>query len=171
MKGEVWDWTVGAIYSRDRGNIDQATQVGEDQPFGLPVGFEVTRNVADNETIGTAVFGGMFAAIDAKDTTAFVGYLTADAVFRFGSAPAVEGRDAITAAVDGFFGTIAASSHRIDSTLQSGSTMVCEGDVTYTRLDGSSVTLPFADVFELDGDLISAYKIYIDIAPLFAEPA
>jgi iron complex outermembrane receptor protein len=57
IEGEVWDWTVGAIYSRDRGNIDQATQVGEDQPFGLPVGFEVTRNVADNETIGTAVFG------------------------------------------------------------------------------------------------------------------
>lgn len=57
IDGQVWDWTVGAIYSRDRGNIDQATQVGEDQPFGLPVGFEVTRNVADNETIGAAVFG------------------------------------------------------------------------------------------------------------------
>lgn len=57
IEGEVWDWTVGAIYSRDRGNIDQATQVGEDQPFGLPVGFEVTRNVADNETTGAAVFG------------------------------------------------------------------------------------------------------------------
>lgn len=57
IEGQVWDWTVGAIYSRDRGNIDQATQVGNDQPFGLPVGFEVTRNTADNETIGMAVFG------------------------------------------------------------------------------------------------------------------
>jgi iron complex outermembrane recepter protein len=57
IEGEVWDWTVGAIYSRDRGDIDQATFVGEDQPFGLPVGFQVTRNVADNETIGAAVFG------------------------------------------------------------------------------------------------------------------
>lgn len=57
IDGKVWDWTVGAIYSRDRGDIDQATMVGEDQPFGLPVGFQVTRNVADNETIGMAVFG------------------------------------------------------------------------------------------------------------------
>jgi iron complex outermembrane recepter protein len=57
IEGEVWDWTVGAIYSRDRGDIDQATFVGEAQPFGLPVGFQVTRNVADNETIGAAVFG------------------------------------------------------------------------------------------------------------------
>ncbi len=113
----------------------------------------------------------MFDAIDAKDTTAFVGYLAADAVFRFGSAPAVEGRNAIAAAVDGFFGTIAASSHRIDRTLQSGSTMVSEGEVIYTRHDGSTVALPFADVFELDGDRISVYKIYIDIAPLYAEQA
>lgn len=57
IEGKAWDWTVGAIYSRDRGNIDQATLVGEDQPFGLPVNFEVTRNTADNETIGTAIFG------------------------------------------------------------------------------------------------------------------
>lgn len=57
IEGGAWDWTVGAIYSRDRGRIDQATFVGEDRPFGLPVGFQVTRNVADNETTGMAVFG------------------------------------------------------------------------------------------------------------------
>ena len=113
--------------------------------------------------------GGMFAAIDAKDTQAFVGYLTGDAVFRFGSAPAVKGREAIAAAVDGFFGTIAASSHDIRKTLGEGSTLVCEGEVTYTRLGGEKVTLPFTDVFEYDGDLIAEYKMYIDIAPLYAD--
>jgi limonene-1,2-epoxide hydrolase len=110
--------------------------------------------------------GGMFAAIDRKDSTAFVGYLTDDAVFRFGSAPAVHGRDAIQAAVDAFFDSIAASAHSIRQTLTSGNTRVCEGEVTYTRLDGGSVTLPFADVFEYNGDRIAEYKIYIDIAPL-----
>ena len=113
--------------------------------------------------------GGMFAAIDAQDTAAFVGYLTDDAVFRFGSAPAVRGRDAIRAAVDGFFGTIAASAHVVHNTLEDGSTRVCEGDVTYTRLDNREVTLPFADVLEYDGEKIAHYKIYIDIAPLYAE--
>jgi len=113
--------------------------------------------------------GGMFAAIDSKDTASFVSYLTDDAVFRFGSAPAVQGRDAIRAAVDGFFGTIAGCSHAVHKTLRDGTTAVFEGEVTYARLDGRLVTLPFTDVFEYDGDLIAEYKIYIDIAPLYAD--
>lgn len=112
--------------------------------------------------------GGLFAAIDAKDAAAFVDYLTDDAVFRFGSAPPVRGRAAIEAAVDGFFGTIAGCSHLVHKTLISGSTLVCEGNVTYTRVDGSSITLPFTDVFEYDDALISHYKIYMDISPLYS---
>ncbi len=111
--------------------------------------------------------GGLFAAIDAKDPEAFVGYLTDDAVFRFGSAPAVQGRDAICAAVGAFFDTVAGLSHVINKTIVDGATLVCEGEVTYTRLDGSSVTLPFTDVFEYEGELIGHYKIYMDIDPLY----
>jgi len=121
-----------------------------------------------NGSAASDLTGGMFAAIDSKDTEAFVGFLTEDAVFRFGSAPAVCGREAIRAAVDGFFGTIGASSHEVMNKLGDGTTLVCEGGVTYTRLDGSQVTLPFTDVFEYDDDLISQYKIYIDIGPLYA---
>lgn len=113
--------------------------------------------------------GGLFAAIDRQDSEAFVAHLSEDAVFRFGSAPAVRGRDAIRAAVDGFFGTIAACSHDVHKTLASGSTLVCEGEVTYRRQNDTEVTLPFTDVFEYDGDLISHYKIYIDINPLYAD--
>ncbi len=113
--------------------------------------------------------GGLFAAIDANDAAAFVGYLTDDAVFRFGSAPAVHGRASIQAAVDGFFGTIAGCSHNVQKTLDNGSTLVCEGEVTYRRQNGSEITLPFVDVFEYDGDLIAQYKIYMDINPLYAE--
>jgi ketosteroid isomerase-like protein len=112
--------------------------------------------------------GGMFAAIDAKDGAAFVAYLTEDAVFRFGSAPPVQGRDAIQAAVDGFFGTIAGCSHSISNTLRQDDTLVCEGVVTYRRHDGSEIALPFTDVFEYDGSLIAHYKIYIDVGPLYA---
>ena len=113
--------------------------------------------------------GGMFAAIDSKDTQAFVGFLTDDAVFRFGSAPAVRGREAILAAVDGFFGTIAGCSHEVQNTLASGSTLACEGEVTYRRHNDTEITLPFIDIFEYDGDLIAQYKIYIDIAPLYVD--
>ena len=112
--------------------------------------------------------GDLFAAIDAKDGAAFVGYLTEDAIFRFGSAPPVQGRDAIQAAVDGFFATIAGCSHVIENTLHQGTTVVCEGVVTYTRHDGSEIALPFTDVFEYEGILIAHYKIYMDVTPLYA---
>jgi ketosteroid isomerase-like protein len=113
--------------------------------------------------------GGMFAAIDAQDSDAFVAYLAEDAVFRFGSAPPVQGRSAIRAAVDGFFGTIAGCAHRIDRTLRDGDTLVCVGQVTYRRHDGSHVTVPFTDVLDFDDGLIDFYGIYIDIAPLYAD--
>jgi limonene-1,2-epoxide hydrolase len=43
--------------------------------------------------------------------------------------------------------------------------------VIYTRHDGSVVTFPFANVFELRGEKIAAYRIYIDNSSLFASPA
>jgi hypothetical protein len=38
--------------------------------------------------------------------------------------------------------------------------------VTYTRRDGSLLTLPFANTFELRDGLIAIYRIYIDISAL-----
>jgi limonene-1,2-epoxide hydrolase len=111
--------------------------------------------------------GGMFAAIDAKETEAFLGYLTEDAVFRFGSAPPVQGHAAIAAAVGGFFQSISGCQHVVEKTLAAGDTVICEGTVTYRRHDGSEITLPFTDVLEYVGDRIRHYKIYIDIAPLY----
>ncbi len=113
--------------------------------------------------------GDMFAAIDAQDGAAFVAYLTEDAIFRFGSAPPVQGRTSIQAAVEGFFATIAGCKHTIFNSLRQDDTVVCEGEVAYQRHDGREVILPFTDVFEYSGDLISQYKIYIDVSPLYAE--
>lgn len=110
----------------------------------------------------------LFAAIDARDSERFVGFLADDARFRFGSAPVVEGRDAIRDAVEQFFQSIQALEHRIGQVIESGNTLVCEGEVVYTRHDGTTIGLPFADVFELAGDRITEYKIYMDINPLFA---
>lgn len=111
----------------------------------------------------------LFAAIDSKNAETFVDYLTPDALFRFGSAPVAEGRDAIKAAVGGFFESINGLQHQVKMAMRQGDTLVCEGDVTYTRHDGTTITLPFADVFEMDDGLIAGYKIYMDIGPLFAE--
>ena len=113
--------------------------------------------------------GGLFAAIDAMDSAAFVSYLTDGAVFRFGSADPVQGREAIQAAVEGFFGSIAGLSHSIERTVRDGDVVFCEGEVRYRRHNGTEITLPFADIFDYADDLIDHYKIYMDIAPLYAE--
>jgi ketosteroid isomerase-like protein len=108
----------------------------------------------------------LFNAIDSKDVAAFAGFLTEDGEFRFGSAPAVRGREAIAAAVAGFFETIDGLQHSVTRVWRDDAALACEGEVCYRRHDGSEVVIPFVDVFEFDGELIAAYKIYIDIGPL-----
>jgi len=110
----------------------------------------------------------LFDAIDGQDADRFVGFLTPDASFRFGSAPAVTGTAPIAEAVRGFFATIEGCRHRLTDTWSGEGTLVCEGEVTYRRHDGSEITLPFANVFEMDGGLIGSYKIYVDVGPLYA---
>lgn len=111
----------------------------------------------------------LFAAIDAQDIDAFLEHLAEPASFRFGSAPAVAGKPAIKAAVSGFFASISGLEHEIDLTIANGSAIVCEGNVTYTRHDGSRITLPFTDVFRMAGERIADYRIYMDVAPLYAD--
>lgn len=115
-----------------------------------------------------ALLKRLFDAIDARDAGRFVDFLTPDARFRFGSAPVVTGREAIRDAVDEFFGSIAGLEHGVDKVLHDGSTLVCVGEVTYRRHDGSRVSLPFADSFEFVDGVIDDYRIYMDIGPLYA---
>ncbi len=110
----------------------------------------------------------LFASIDAKDTDTFLSFLTEAGVFQYGSAPAARGRDEVRAAVDGFFASIDGLSHEVSQVFDGDGAMACEGRVTYRRHDGSEVTLPFCNVFLLDGDHIAEYRVYIDVAPLYA---
>jgi ketosteroid isomerase-like protein len=110
----------------------------------------------------------LFRTIDAGDAAGFVDFLTPDAQFRFGNAPVILGVREIGAAVTGFFGTIRSSQHRLVKSWCTHETAGCEGEVTYMRHDGTIVTFPFANVFQLRGDKISCYRIYIDISSLYS---
>lgn len=117
-----------------------------------------------------ARLASLMVAIDSRDAARFVEFLTPDARFRFGNASAVQGRAAIQAAVNAFFQSIAGCRHRVDRTWHGPDTLAVQGEVEYTRLGGGTITLPFANVFVLRGDLIDDYRIYADVAPLFAAP-
>lgn len=117
---------------------------------------------------GSGAWQQLFDAIDGGDARTFASFLAPDGEFRFGNAPAVVGRAAVHDAVAGFFGAIRACRHRMLRSWSADGTAACEGEVTYTRHDGSQLTLPFVNVFLLRGADIASYRIYIDNSPLFA---
>ena len=119
-------------------------------------------------SFGGVDFGKLFVSIDTMDTEGFLAFIAPDGEFRFGSTPPVRGHAAIRAAVENFFSSFAALRHELQRVIAEGNTVVCEGEVTYTRHDSSVITLPFCNVFETNDGLISLYRIYIDVAPLYA---
>lgn len=107
--------------------------------------------------------------IDAKDARKFSEYITENGSFRFGNADEVTGRKAIEDYVAAFFGMIKGSNHETVNFWDTGSHIIWEAKVTYTRLDDKKVPVNFTNVFDMKGDLVDKYKIYIDNTPLFAE--
>jgi ketosteroid isomerase-like protein len=110
---------------------------------------------------------GLFNRIDAKDLSGFLAFLTPDAEFRFANNPSAHGHEAIRAAVGGFFGAIGGSRHRFIRAWEDRDSAVCEGEVTYTRHDGSTLTVPFVNVFYMQGGKVARYLIFIDNSALF----
>ena len=110
----------------------------------------------------------IFADIDSFDPDKFVAHLTEDVTFRFGNAEPVVGRAAVRAAVAGFFGTIDGMTHHILTTWDAGDVTIAQINVEYVRKDGKHVTVLNADILVFDGDLVSNWQIYIDVAPVYA---
>jgi ketosteroid isomerase-like protein len=110
----------------------------------------------------------IFADIDSFDPDKFVAHLTEDVRFRFGNGEPVVGRANVRDAVAGFFTTIDGLTHHILSAWDIDDVSVAQIDVEYTRKDGKHVTVPNADILVFDGDLVSNWQIYIDLAPVFS---
>jgi ketosteroid isomerase-like protein len=111
----------------------------------------------------------MFAVVDRLDADGFAEYYAADAVLRFGNAEPVHGRDAIRQTYSDFFATLDGLRHEMQHYFHADDTHLAEAHVTYTRKDGSLVTVPAMSVFHTRPDgLIDSYRIYVDLAPLLA---
>ncbi len=110
----------------------------------------------------------VFADIDAFDPDKFVAHLTPDAVFRFGNGDPLTGRAAVKEAVAGFFSTIDGLTHHIRNVWEFGDTTIVQIDIDYHRKDGKTVTVPNADILTYDGELVRDWRIYIDLAPVYA---
>jgi hypothetical protein len=111
----------------------------------------------------------LFDAVDAKDVPRFLEFLAEDASFRFGNLPACRGKREIGIAVQAFFDSIGACSHQVATSWEVRGFVICHGNVTYTRKDARKVTLPFANILAVHGNLIRDYLIFADVSPLFAQ--
>lgn len=107
-------------------------------------------------------------AVDAKDTAKFLTYLADDAVFKFGNAVGVQGKDSIGEMLKGFFGSIEGLSHTLTESWNVDGAVISRGEVTYTRKDSTTLTVPFANVFKMQGEKIKDYTIYVDASQLYA---
>jgi ketosteroid isomerase-like protein len=110
----------------------------------------------------------VLAAVDANDATRFAGFIAPDGLFRFSNAEPVRGRAAIESVVAGFFRSIRGCQHELLGYWQDADGCAMRGNVTYIRHDGRQLTLPFANVFAMRGEVIAEYLIYVDVTPLYA---
>lgn len=110
----------------------------------------------------------LFRAIDAKDAAAFASHLAEDGEFRFGNLPPVAGREAIGQFVGGFFGSIKSLRHEVEATWRCGDELICRGTVTYARIDGRELSVPFANILHMKNGLAGDYRIFVDASGLFA---
>jgi ketosteroid isomerase-like protein len=110
----------------------------------------------------------LFQSIDEMNTEAFLGLLTDDVSFHFGNADPVEGKAAVGEVVGGFFESIRGIRHEVEESFESSDNAVCHGRVIYTRHDGSSLNVPFANVFKLRDGRARDYRIFVDISALYS---
>jgi hypothetical protein len=90
------------------------------------------------------------------------------ACFASPNADEVVGRDAIEAAIAGFFTTIKGISHNVVGQWDVDDTTIVQFEATYRRMDDRRVTVPAVTVYRRGGDLIDDYRIYVDLTPVYA---
>jgi ketosteroid isomerase-like protein len=115
-----------------------------------------------------------FRAIDSRDVLTVAAAFAEDGTFRFGNSEPAVGRQQVEQAIFGFNSTIEGLRHDItgvwSGAWDGGEVKIVEARVTYTRKDGTRTEpLPVVSTIRMRGHQIQDYRIFMDIAPLFAE--
>jgi hypothetical protein len=108
----------------------------------------------------------LFGRGEAFDSQGFAGFFTDNPMYHFGNYEPCLTKQAIITSTDAFFGYVAALYHDIRNLWEVGDVVFVEMDVQYWRKDGSSITLPCADIFRFEGDKILELRIFMDSNPI-----
>ena len=112
----------------------------------------------------------LFKDIDSMDPDAFARHLADDVRFTFGNGDTVVGRDEVRDVWARFCDGIDGVRHDVIEEFEQGDATIVESTVTYTRKDATTVALPVVTIYRGAGELIDDYRIFMDVAPLFAAP-
>lgn len=110
-------------------------------------------------------------SIDALDMDRFLSFFAPDCTMGFGSYPLVHGLEGVRAMIAPVFAGVAGMRHQRLGLWIDDDATVARGEVTYTRHDRSTVTIPFMTHFVFAEGRIRSTHVYIDIAPLYAQSA
>lgn len=115
-------------------------------------------------------FNDLLDEVDSKTAIGFASNFVEGGTFTWGNFETLTGRAAITEFTQGFFSQIISVRHRLDvyRLWREGLYATTNGRVTFTKLDGSVVTVPFSTGahFTPDGTKMTAYQVYLDPSPL-----
>ncbi|MEU9348530.1 nuclear transport factor 2 family protein [Streptomyces sp. NPDC048278] len=111
----------------------------------------------------------VFALVDSGDAAGFGRLFASCGRMRFANGEPMTGPEAIEAGVKNFFTTIKGLRHTVLREWADGADTIIELSVDYDRLDGRTVTIPVAVIWHVDDSgLFDDYRVYFDLAPVFA---
>jgi ketosteroid isomerase-like protein len=120
------------------------------------------------------IISDLLAAGDGGDIDRLLVYLTDDVQLVFGNADAIEGKEAIKMMSHQFmsgFKRVRHEIHNIWHTADDPDILIAQMTVHYAKFDDSIVSLPCLNVFRMNADLVSDYRIYMDANPIFSVPS
>jgi ketosteroid isomerase-like protein len=117
------------------------------------------------------VIRALFVALDRADVRTVSSYLHDDVVVVLGNQEPIRGADAFAELYEQVTGTLAGLRHEIHdvwSAAEDSAMWIVRMTVHYSRLDGTTVSLPCCNVFRFAKDLVSDYQVFMDMTPVFA---
>ncbi len=110
----------------------------------------------------------VYEAVDSKDEQRLARFLSENCTFVYANSDPVVGRENIAESSKNFMALIAGIKHQLLDVWTFDDVIVSRLEVTYTRKDKSTLTVPAVTIWRMREWQINDYRIYIDVAPLFA---
>lgn len=113
----------------------------------------------------------LYALVDRKDMDAVGEWFADDVVLTMGNSEPVVGRHAVVEGLRQFQSTLAGLEHTFVAVSSAGDLTMLETRTAFHLWSGGSVELGGVTVIERRGELITAQRMYVDMAPLWAAQA